>query len=173
VNAANITFLLFTVFSSLRIISYLPQIRTVALDANGATAISYSTWSLWTGANVATALYAAINLHDLFLSVVSAIYAACCIVVILLTALKRRRLRMGAAAHGKSTRSPADRDGEAERHAAAAPAANQRPHYAFEQDLAAHARRPVLHDLAKALPPSSPSPRLAQPGAGQQHGAVK
>jgi hypothetical protein len=163
VNAANITLLLFTVFSSLRIVSYLPQIRAVAIDANGATAISYSTWSIWTGANIATALYAAINLHDFFLSAVSAVYAVCCIAVILLTALQRRRLRMRSAAHGKTTPSTADRDNEAERGAtaealrmtveaaAAALAANRRPHYMFEQELAGHTRRLVWHDLAKAF----------------------
>ena len=178
---ANITFLLFTVFSLLRIVSYLPQIRAVAIDANGATAISYLTWSLWTGANIATALYAAINLHDFLLSAVSVVYAACCIAVILLTALQRRR----SAAHGKITPSTADRDNEAERNAtaealrmtvedaAAALAANQRPHYAFEQELAAHARRLVRHDLAKPFSRSSPLPPSARPAAGQQHGAVK
>ena len=64
-DVANITFLSFTLFSSLRVVSYFPQIHRVALDGNGASAISYSTWSLWTCANVATALYAAINLRDL------------------------------------------------------------------------------------------------------------
>jgi hypothetical protein len=92
VDAASITFVLFTIFSSLRIISYFPQIRRVAIDTNGATAISYSTWGLWTGANIATALYAAMNLKEFYLSAVSGVYAICCIVVILLTILKRRRL---------------------------------------------------------------------------------
>jgi hypothetical protein len=54
---------LFTVFSGVRLFSYLPQIRKVASDTNKASAISYSTWSMWTGANLARALHAATNLR--------------------------------------------------------------------------------------------------------------
>ena len=89
------TLLAFTVCTSLRIFSYGPQIAKVAVDANGATAISYSTWALWTAANVATALYAAVNLGDFYLAVVSVLYASCCLVVIVLTIYKRRRVRTG------------------------------------------------------------------------------
>jgi transposase len=46
---------------------------------------------MWTGANTATALYAAINLGDNFLACVSTLYAGCCVTVIVLTVLKRRR----------------------------------------------------------------------------------
>jgi hypothetical protein len=87
---ANLTFLLFTAFSGVRVFSYLPQIRRVALDAKGASAISYSTWTMWTGANTATALYATINLGDIYLACVSALYAGCCLIVIAVTMLKRR-----------------------------------------------------------------------------------
>jgi len=58
-------------------------------DLNGASAISYPTWLLWTGAYAATALYAATNLNDLWLAVVNSIYVLCCMVVIALTAFKR------------------------------------------------------------------------------------
>ena len=90
---SHVTLLAFATFSSLRVVSYLPQIMKVASDRNGASAISYSTWGLWTASNITTALYAAINLNDLFLSAVSALYATCCTIVILLTAIKRRMLR--------------------------------------------------------------------------------
>lgn len=90
-EAGSITLILFATFSSLRIVSYLPQIYKVATDKNGASAISYATWTLWTGANVATALYAFVNLNDLWLAAVSAVYAGCCIIVISLTAIQRRR----------------------------------------------------------------------------------
>jgi hypothetical protein len=86
----NITFLLFAAFSGLRIFSYIPQIQKVANDTNGASAISYSTWGLWTGANIATALYTGINLGDRYLAAVSGLYAGCCLTVITLTAIKRR-----------------------------------------------------------------------------------
>lgn len=90
---AEITFVLFAVFSGLRTVSYVPQIYRVAADNNGATAISYSTWGLWIAANLATALYALVNLKDLYLGFVSVIYATCCIVVVVLTMIKRRRLQ--------------------------------------------------------------------------------
>ena len=92
-DLAQLTLLAFTGFSLLRVVSYVPQIAKVAADRNGATAISYSTWSLWTGANIATAMYAAVNLQDLYLAVVSGIYAVCCAIVIALTAIKRRPVR--------------------------------------------------------------------------------
>ena len=43
---SHFTFLAFAFFSSLRVVSYLPQIIKVASDTNGASAISYSTWAL-------------------------------------------------------------------------------------------------------------------------------
>jgi hypothetical protein len=89
-GTSTITFMLFAGFSGLRIVSYLPQICRVARDPNGASAISYATWSLWTGANLATALYAFINLGDTYLACVSTMYAACCVAVIALTVAKRQ-----------------------------------------------------------------------------------
>jgi hypothetical protein len=90
VELSQLTLIAFTAFSSLRIVSYVPQIAKVAADNNGASAIAYSTWSLWTLANIATALYSAVNLQDVYLSVVSGVYAACCAIVIALTMIKRR-----------------------------------------------------------------------------------
>jgi hypothetical protein len=86
--------LAFTVFSGIRLVSYLPQICKVARDRNGASAISYSTWTLWTGCNLSTGLYAAINLSDLLLAAASVLYALCCLAVIALTAAKRRRVSL-------------------------------------------------------------------------------
>jgi hypothetical protein len=83
------TWLAFAAFRGLRTISYVPQIVRIARDPNGASAISYPTWLLWTGANTATAMYAATNLNDVWLAYVSVIYALCCMVVIVLTAFKR------------------------------------------------------------------------------------
>ena len=84
--------LAFTVFSGIRLVSYLPQICKVARDRNGASAISYSTWTLWTGCHLSTGLYAVINLSDLLLAAASVLYALCCLAVIALTAAKRRRV---------------------------------------------------------------------------------
>ena len=178
-DVTNITLPLFTVFSSLRIISYVPQIRRVAIDGNGASAISYATWGLWTGANIATALYAAINLNDFYLSAVSSIYALCCIVVIVLTSFKRGRRRLFLRA-GATPGPGTDPNGNANlealgnanlealqrtvREVATALAENRRPHYAFEHDLAAQARRIVWHDLktiiTRARPAAMRNPQL-------------
>jgi hypothetical protein len=90
VDVSQLAFLLFAFFSSVRVLSYIPQILCVARDSNGATAISYATWGLWTGANVSTAFYAVTNLGDRWLATVSSVYAACCVCVIALTFAKRR-----------------------------------------------------------------------------------
>jgi hypothetical protein len=103
-TVADLTYGLFTVFNGLRIFSYLPQILRVARDRNGASAISYATWSLWTAANATTGLYAAVNLSDLTLVVLNFVNAACCLAVIGLTMLKRRRLQpVASAAHFSET----------------------------------------------------------------------
>lgn len=86
---SQFTLLAFTLFSSLRVISYVPQIVKIACDKNGATAISFVTWGMWLAANLATALYAAVNLRDVYLATVSGAYALSCLVVILLTLVKR------------------------------------------------------------------------------------
>ena len=87
----EITLALFSIFNILRLGSYLPQILRVAADNEGAKAISYSTWSLWIGANASTAAYAVVNIADMTLFIVSAMNAIGCALVVGLTALKRRR----------------------------------------------------------------------------------
>jgi hypothetical protein len=91
----DVTYILFAVFNALRVVSYLPQIHRVARDNNGASAISYSTWGLWTAANATTGLYAAVNIHDLTLAAISLLNAVCCLAVIVLTAAKRRKYLEG------------------------------------------------------------------------------
>ena len=157
-DITKLTFVLFTVFSSLRVVSYLPQIRKVASDRNGATAISYSTWSLWTGANVATALYAAVNLEDVYLAIVSSTYAVCCLVVILLTVSKRRQVvarqrdhDADAFAAGVQRAATVETIEQTVVDAAAALAADRRPHHLFERDLAASALRLVWQDVSCAV----------------------
>lgn len=92
---SQVTLLVFALFNSLRLVSYFPQIVRIVTDTNGASAISFSTWILWTGSHLATGAYAAINLHDLYLTAASALFATCCVVVIVLTAMKRRGLLVG------------------------------------------------------------------------------
>jgi hypothetical protein len=160
---SSFTFVLFAAFSSIRIFSYVPQIRKVAADMHGATAISFSTWGLWAAANVATAAYALVNLGDTYLAAVSALYAACCLTVIGLTAAKRRgvarRVFNESAAHAAAS----DRVAHAERSelvaslksAAEAEAAallsggSRNPQ--FEREVATHARRIAYHDFMRYL----------------------
>ena len=86
---SDLTLAGFLLFGSIRILSYLPQIICVVRDHNGASAISYTTWSTWTLANIATASYAGVNLGDPYLAGVSCIYALCCALVLSLTVIKR------------------------------------------------------------------------------------
>jgi hypothetical protein len=155
---SSITFLLFAAFSSIRIFSYLPQIRKVASDMHGATAISYSTWGLWTAANVATAAYALVNLGDTYLALVSALYAGCCVAVIGLTVTKRRGLsrRQAREPEQASSSEPpallASLRNCAEAEASALLTGGPR-NPQFEREIAAHSRRVAYHDFMRYVRP--------------------
>jgi hypothetical protein len=162
---SSFTFALFAAFSSIRIFSYVPQIRKVAADMHGATAISYSTWALWAAANVATAAYALVNLGDTYLAAVSALYAGCCLTVIGLTAAKRRDLSRrffcepDADAHASEAASQAERTrliaslrSAANAEAAAVLSGGAR-NPRLEHEVAAHARRIVYDDFMRYMRP--------------------
>src|SRR4051794_39645286 len=48
----------FALLNGARVLAYLPQMIRVYRDPNGATAVSVTTWALFTAANVATISYA-------------------------------------------------------------------------------------------------------------------
>ncbi len=87
----DITLVIFYVFNALRIGAYLPQILRVASDDNGARTISYTTWSVWIGANGSTAAYALLSTPNWTLFVVNGMNAIGCAVVVAMTALKRHQ----------------------------------------------------------------------------------
>lgn len=87
----DVTLLLFNLFGVLRFGSYLPQISRVMTANDGARAISYSTWLMWIGSNVATAAYALVNLSDWALFAVSTANTSGCVAVVLLTVWKRHQ----------------------------------------------------------------------------------
>jgi hypothetical protein len=99
----DITWALFAICSSLRIFAYVPQIRAAAIDTNGATAISYTTWGLFFLTNVATVAYALVNRQDLWLAACFIGNAVCCLFILGITFWKRRRMRrVGYAGHGRA-----------------------------------------------------------------------
>jgi hypothetical protein len=83
----------FSFFNTIRVVSYVPQMLRIARDTNGATAVSFLTWTLWACANGSTAAYAGVIIGDRALCLVSSINTLCCAIVICQTAYKRHRWR--------------------------------------------------------------------------------
>ena len=88
---ADLTFMLFGLFSLLRLGSYVPQIVRIVRDHNGASGISCACWNIWVCAHASTAVYAAVNLADPWLFAVGLFNSASCVVVVGTTAWKRRQ----------------------------------------------------------------------------------
>jgi hypothetical protein len=88
-DSLDLIALAFGVFNLLRLASCFPQIVAVARDQSGATAISFSCWTIWVGVKASTGLYAWVKLADAALGSVSAFNALCCLAVLLLAAYKR------------------------------------------------------------------------------------
>jgi hypothetical protein len=92
--------LAFTSFNAVRVLAYFPQMAAIVRDTNGATAVSYWTWSLFAASHLSTVAYALVAVRNCQMATVFAINAACCIAIILLTFHKRRRHRSNRQPHG-------------------------------------------------------------------------
>ena len=93
----NLDFLTLTYgfFNMLRLMSYAPQLVLLAQDKSGAKAISVSSWLIWTGANLTTAVYAWVRLADVPLSLLNAFNTGCCATMLALLIYKRTKAGLG------------------------------------------------------------------------------
>lgn len=88
----EITLALFAACNSIRVIAYLPQIYKVATDKNGASAISYTTWTLFLIAHLSTIAYALVNRADWWLAFCFVGNALCCAAILAFAYLKRNHV---------------------------------------------------------------------------------
>ena len=78
----DLTLALFAASNAFRLVAYIPQIKKAAKDRHGASAISYTTWSLFLAANVSTVAYAVVNRADWWLAACFSSNAVCCIAIL-------------------------------------------------------------------------------------------
>ncbi len=102
-NADDAIVIAYSISNALRVLSYAPQLWSVARDRGGAQAISCLSWNLWTAANATTALYAWTQWRDPVLTLVNAANALCCAAIVLMTLAKRAALRNAKARSGDAT----------------------------------------------------------------------
>jgi hypothetical protein len=81
--------LCFVVFNSLRILLYVPQLRTCLQDAQGCPTINLWTWNSWVIANSSTGLYVWIFWGDVWGLLLNLGNATMCAAVVVVTVLKR------------------------------------------------------------------------------------
>ena len=95
----TITLAAFTAANGVRLLAYMPQIWKAAKDDNGASGISFTTWSLFLSANISTVAYALVNRGDRESALCFAVNAVCCLAILAVAFWKRRghmrRLRSG------------------------------------------------------------------------------
>jgi hypothetical protein len=81
----------FAIVNSVRIVAYVPQIVRAAKDNNGASAISYTTWSLFLVSHLTTIAYAVVVVGDLVMALIFLGNAAACFAIIGVTFVRRQR----------------------------------------------------------------------------------
>ena len=87
----TLVFTLFTFMNSIRIFAYLPQFLKITSDKNGASAISYSTWTLFFLSHLTTVAFAIFHVGDLVMALIFSGNAFACFAILLATYIKRRR----------------------------------------------------------------------------------
>lgn len=87
----DMTMAAFAACNGLRIFAYLPQMLKAARDANGASAISFTTWGLFLTANLSTAAYAIVNQSDWWMAGCFVLNAFCCLLILVIAAFKAVR----------------------------------------------------------------------------------
>ncbi|HEY8567184.1 MAG TPA: hypothetical protein VIL65_16925 [Beijerinckiaceae bacterium] len=95
-TASDAALLTFTACNTLRVLAYLPQILRILRDREGATAISYTTWGLFTVSNLSTVAYALATVQDMAMALVFGFNTLSCLAILGLTAWKRHHLGAGA-----------------------------------------------------------------------------
>lgn len=90
-----VVFTLFTFMNSIRIFAYVPQLLKVTEDKNGASAISYSTWTLFFLSHLTTVAFAIFYVGDLVMALIFSGNALACFAILLATFLKRRKHAAG------------------------------------------------------------------------------
>jgi hypothetical protein len=84
----------FAIANGGRVIAYVPQILRVCRDPNGGAAVSLTTWTFFTAANVATVIYALTALDDVVTASVFGLNAVGCLLIVALTAIRRMTTRV-------------------------------------------------------------------------------
>lgn len=95
--------------NAVRVVTYLPQIRAVWRDTEGARTLSLLTWGSWTVSNLCALAYAAMVAHDGPLALISAINLVGCGCVTAIAAHRRLQWHRQApvpAPRGRSLRRP-------------------------------------------------------------------
>ncbi len=89
VTPSEAALVVFTVCNTARVFAYLPQIVKISRDTQGATAISYATWTLFGISHLSTVAYAILVVNDWRMAAVFAANTLCCAVIVGLRAWKR------------------------------------------------------------------------------------
>jgi hypothetical protein len=88
---AEYSLVAFALLNGARVAAYLPQLRRVYYDPNGASAVSIMTWTLFASANISTVAYALAVAGDRTVALIFALNTIGCASIAILTFLKRTR----------------------------------------------------------------------------------